>query len=319
MGGIVNEDTSMNTPKKTVDALPWQVALWLFLAPILVASGVDTFKIPRLQSFFTEIVSWDPWAPANHYHGHSIQLVVAFLLFLSLWIGSKQWGYYFNFPRHNSDKAGFMSMTCGYINDRERTLDCIMPFWGGLMIISTWMSPASWLLLCSLYSLLVALRCFTTLRRVHYADVYADVYAEGQHRWKVWSTRPFPLYADESSEDIRTRLESSLNKVHCKTNLKVKNVLYGWFWSHSLYAGAAFFMWGACALLLCWKGPGWPASIATIVCCIIYVFMFLSFNRYSEKRGNKLADYHDRFEKNPTTLFLAAFFGRYPNNSGAPN
>jgi hypothetical protein len=101
------------------------------------------------------------------------QVISVTLLIATCLIDYKQIRYYYGWGREAKPKEGIFKRTIRQANDRECFLDLLLGFWAilfaGASFLFVW-----WFVVLASYSLLTALRCFTTLRRGVYAKVHGD-------------------------------------------------------------------------------------------------------------------------------------------------
>lgn len=288
-------------------ALPKKLARFAFSIPLAIAAGSSYFK--PLNSFFEDHVAiLDKWTSI---HSPWKWALVVVLFILTVLIAIKQWSYYYG---QGNGKAGFFANTCGCFNDREETLDIVLSFWGGLLFVSAVTMPSYWLFLIALYSSLVVLRCWVTLKRKTYAAIWNRKGETSGPRFRtLTSSFPRPQTLEVSQKaglfeaaakttDWAMRLQlmtQSLNWTHPSAKVEdggysrepaAKEILAGWLWSHSIFFGTGVTLFVIVVFVEIFEGPSAITSLTTIGFCLVQVMLFRGLSKPGERWGIKHAD-----------------------------
>lgn len=136
--------------------------------------------------------------------GRAWFLPILLLVALTLFVGHKQFNYYFG---NGGRKDGLFVKKLRQANQAEKTTDVLLALGGGVLLASA-VSATWWFFVMSCYSGLVFLRCFFTLRR----DVY----------WMHSAQRQGIAF-------IPALLDASHN------GLKADAILAGWVFTHATF------------------------------------------------------------------------------------
>ena len=299
------QENGVHKPRLIGIALNRDLSLLVFAIPVGIALGS---YVPGVVSFFNaNIAIWDPWTTEHSRWKWALSIILFVLTGL---MAIKQWSYYY---RLGSGKAGFFVETCGCFNDREEALDIALSFWGGLLFLSALRMPSYWLLLSALYSGLVVLRCWVTLRRKMYATIWSERGEEsGPRYWTLTSTFPRPQTSAVAQEagllpaDIKIDWATTINLMkqsldwthetavvgtgHAQRPLAAKEILAGWLWSHSIFLGTGIFFSVFACLVEVRDGPNPTTCLITIGLCLTQVSLFRKLSRRGERWGIKHAN-----------------------------
>lgn len=141
--------------------------------------------IVATATVFQILLEIDPWAKiwwvSKQPDFYLCSLPV--LALITFYIAYKQWSYYYNEDERHLKKGIFVG-AIRQVNPRERNMDILLSFIGGVFMISSVTLPTLWFFMTFLYSIFVIGRCFFTLRRKHYSkklnysvpDWYDDIF-----------------------------------------------------------------------------------------------------------------------------------------------